>query len=717
MIGDLAGAAGHTPARLEGRLPLIGGLILIAAVLVGAFFSWRFVESERARELQQWQVRLGLVADSRAAAVEQWLDDRRGTLRDLVENASVQLYLTELSLARDGGGRAGGAGAESEYLANLLEVVAERDGYTAPVVGPRVNANVARVGQAGLGLTDADGNLLVATRDMPPMTTALREAMARAAGGEAAFVDIHENAAGNLSLGFVLPVFAVQESAAGSRVVGFAVGLRLLGDGFFRLLDQPGETAESAETFLVRKDGAMIVYLTPLRDGTPAMKRRLAADSADLAAARLVADRGGFTLTRRYDGTPVLATGRALAGAPWYLVRMIARDEALAAVEQRLDTILIVLFASIIGVAIAIFAVWRHGSSVRAHAMAGDYRAMAERLEEYSDFLRIVTDRQPTAIAVVDGEDRFTFANAGAAAGAGIGQEDMIGMRLRQVIGPVMARDIEETNAAVRGDGHARTVTRRIAAEENDDGSGERIVLREHRPLGESAQKRGRILIVEHDITELVVERERREQVMRDLVSTLVTLVDRRDPFSADQSRRVVEVAAAIATELEVDETTAQTIDIAARLMNLGKLLVPSNLLTKLGALDDDEKQLIRDSILQTGDLLAGLDFRLPVVETLREVQEHWDGTGYPNGREGERILIAARIIAVANAFVGMVSPRAYRSGMDFSTACDVLSANGGRRFDRRVVSALVYVLENRGGRERWAYFSEPPKLIAHLPE
>jgi HD-GYP domain-containing protein (c-di-GMP phosphodiesterase class II) len=73
----------------------------------------------------------------------------------------------------------------------------------------------------------------------------------------------------------------------------------------------------------------------------------------------------------------------------------------------------------------------------------------------------------------------------------------------------------------------------------------------------------------------------------------------------------------------------------------------------------------------------------------------------------GTEISESARIIAVANAFVGMVSPRAYRSALGFSAAVKHLLEDADIRFDRKMVSALINYLENRGGRESWKYFSE----------
>jgi HD-GYP domain-containing protein (c-di-GMP phosphodiesterase class II) len=103
-----------------------------------------------------------------------------------------------------------------------------------------------------------------------------------------------------------------------------------------------------------------------------------------------------------------------------------------------------------------------------------------------------------------------------------------------------------------------------------------------------------------------------------------------------------------------------------------------------------------------SADLLDGIEFDGPVVETLRQAQARWDGTGTP-AVAGDAILVTARIVAVANAFVGMVSRRAYREALGIDRAVDALLAQVGKAFDRRVVAALIGYLDNHGGRTQWA--------------
>ena len=137
---------------------------------------------------------------------------------------------------------------------------------------------------------------------------------------------------------------------------------------------------------------------------------------------------------------------------------------------------------------------------------------------------------------------------------------------------------------------------------------------------------------------------------------------------------------------------------------------MPREVLVKTDKLTDTELNMVRESILTSADLIEGVEFDGPVADTIRQLQERWDGTGQPANLEAEDILPTARIVAVANAFVGMVSARAYRPGMTFDEAAKALMSGTGTAFDSRPVSALLNYLDIEGGRQRWAHFGIPPE-------
>ncbi len=702
------------PPRRFNKVAIAIGAALFAVAAAAIYFAFYFVEAERRRDLQDWQVRLGIVADSRAAAVNEWVEQNFAHIRELVENASLQLYMTELEMSEGDKSEITDEPAQASYLRNLLVATAERTGFKPPAPVGEVAANIERVGVAGLGITDADGRSIVSTPGMPPVTGKIRTAIAKALDGEPVLIDLYKGASNLPTMGFALPVFGIQDDSEGAQGIGVVIGIRTIGEDLFGRLVQPGETAETAETYLVRAVGGTVEYLSPLADGTPPLKRSFALDTPDLAASFAVDKPGGFAIKRDYAGEEVLVSSRPLADLPWILVRKISRAEALSATETRLKTILTVFVLIIVGVTIAIIAVWRHGSSVRATAAAEKSRIAAERFENMTKFMNLVTNSQPTQIAAVTGDTKYTFANQPAAEVAGITSQDMIGKTMASVIGPAKSKILEVINREIlarfaESDDTMKERQQHILTfGEDEDAEDFQVIKSDHIPLRGDRDYPPGVLMVLDDITELTQERRRSEKMLNQLIDTLVSVVDRRDPFSAHHSSRVAEVAYCIGGEMELPATGIKTLNISGRLMNLGKIFIPPALLTKTGDLTAEERSQVATSYLVSVDLLQNVDFDGPVVETIRQMGETWDGNG-PLGMEADDILPTARILAVANAFVGMISPRAYRGALTFDKVSGILLDQTGTKYDRKAVSALINYLENRNGKETWAHFRERP--------
>ena len=278
----------------------------------------------------------------------------------------------------------------------------------------------------------------------------------------------------------------------------------------------------------------------------------------------------------------------------------------------------------------------------------------------------------------------------------------MIGKPLEDVLGPHRAKLLGRLNREALEEDHGIEDTHRITLDGKD-----RVFQTKHIPMAETRDLPRGVLVVEEDVTEAVTEREGRLQNLRDLVGTLMAVVDRRDPNAADHSVRVAFLARAMSEEIGLPREEAEAAEFAGRLMNLGKILVPSNILTKKGKLTSREIKLVRDGIQATADLLEDVKFEGPVVATLRQSQEHWDGSGAPKKIRGEGIAATARIIAVANSFVALTSTRAHRAGLDIDDAIDTLFTGAGKEFDRKIVAALVSFLDNHGGRAKWKRFDQ----------
>jgi len=677
---------------------VIGAGLVLVSLVIGIGLVFGFVSGERDRDLAAWQTRLSIVAESRTAAVSGWLARQEQEVQSLADNDALRLYMTAVSLAGTGQSDLDAALAQAGYLRNLLVVEAHRTGFEAPV-GPDVGANVGHEGRAGLALVDRNGRVLVATPGMPRIEGALADFLKGLPAAKAGIRDLARDGAGEASMAFAAPVFGLQADPTPEGQIGWILGIKEVAGELYPLLKQPGATETSAEALLVSDGGSVVSYLSPRADGTAPLAASSPRHGADSAGDAALDKPGAFGLFRDYRGRDVLALSRAIPGTSWILLYKVDRAEALADSDQRLSRLLTALLLSVVLAAALILAYWRHGSSLRAARAANSYRLLATRFEQQERLLRLVTDSQPNAIAIIDGEARYRFANRKAAEEAGTRVPDMIGKPVANVWGADAARRyLEIDRASLLRTGHVEA-THRI----RDRMGAERVVEIHHVLINPTLDLPLSDLVVESDVTGEVMERERRIRILAQLARTLVGVVDRRDPFAADHSLKVARIARAIAEEMDLSPELRQTAEIAGNLMNLGKILVREDVLIRETPLQPDELRAVHRGLEATADLLRGVEFDGPVVETLRQARERVDGAGAPGGLKGDEILITARIVAVANAFTGMVSRRAHRDAIALDKAIETLMDEAGRAFDRAVVSALVSYLDNHGGRAAWA--------------
>jgi HD-GYP domain-containing protein (c-di-GMP phosphodiesterase class II) len=691
---------GGNPKRGLDLKILFPAIILAVMGVVGIWAINRFVDDERQRELAQWQVRLGIVADSRAADVNRWLAGNLADLNALAGNESVQLYVGSIDEFSSDPEQQEQIEGFRQYLRNLLLVAATRGGFAAASDRQQPDFNQPKTASGGILIVDNKGGVVAASPNAPPFEGTLKEFASAVPAGQSATGPLIRDARGEPTMTFVAPLFAVQSDRAATSQIGRIVGVKQVARELFPLLHQPGETARTATTVLLARIDGKVVYLSPIERPGEAEPAGLTIEpSPALNAAHALDSPTGFWADKQdYRGRDVLAAARPIIGAPWVLMHSVEYDEALGEADARARTLTVMLGLALLVIAVAIVAVWRHGSSRRASEAAGRARALADQFEAQKNLLQLVTDSQPTSIFILDNQHRYRFANAQASASAGITPAEMLDKDIAAVIGPASAKRYLELNEqALKADAAINNVARL------ESGTGLEVLQSEHIPLKDRSGATAGILVVEHDITDVVTEREKRGRTLQNLVKTLVGVVDRRDPFAANHSTRVARVARAIAREMGLGETEMDTAESAANLLNLGKIMIAPEVLAKTADLTEEERRLLRNAVQVSADIIQDIEFDGPVVETLRQARERWDGSGQPRGLKGEEILITARIIGVANALVGMISDRAFRQGMSMDSAIEILFKEAGKAYDRRVVAALVNYLDNRGGRAQLA--------------
>jgi HD-GYP domain-containing protein (c-di-GMP phosphodiesterase class II) len=151
----------------------------------------------------------------------------------------------------------------------------------------------------------------------------------------------------------------------------------------------------------------------------------------------------------------------------------------------------------------------------------------------------------------------------------------------------------------------------------------------------------------------------------------------------------VAELSVAVGKRLCFDDGQLEELRVAAELHDVGKLAVPDEVLRKPGPLDGDEWHFIRQHPVVGERILNSSPALQNVARIVRASHEHWDGRGYVDGLVGTQIPLAARIIAVCDAFCAMTAVRPYSRALSRARAIDELRRCAGGQFDPAVVEAV----------------------------
>jgi len=187
------------------------------------------------------------------------------------------------------------------------------------------------------------------------------------------------------------------------------------------------------------------------------------------------------------------------------------------------------------------------------------------------------------------------------------------------------------------------------------------------------------------------------ESAFMSTVEVATNLSELRDPYTAGHERRVAELAVAIASELGLSARQQEGLRVAGLLHDVGKITIPSEILSKPGRLSAIEYQLIKEHARASYNVLKKVEFPWPVAEVALQHHERIDGSGYPQGLKGDAILFEARILAVADVVEAMASYRPYRQALGITQALAEIERGRGSIYDANVADACLKLFRDKG--------------------
>ena len=206
------------------------------------------------------------------------------------------------------------------------------------------------------------------------------------------------------------------------------------------------------------------------------------------------------------------------------------------------------------------------------------------------------------------------------------------------------------------------------------------------------------VAIVLHWFLERAV-RLRRETIAG--VERMADLVDRRDPYTADHSRRVAAYVVAIATELRLSPGEVELVRLAATVHDIGKIEVPDEILHKQGRLTAEEKAVMDRHPRAGYELLQKFSEYSRVRDLVLTHHERYDGQGYPSGIRASSLPLIAQVIPVADTLDAMTSARPYRAPLPWSVALEALAEGRGSQWNPGVVDAALRAFASRTGQPK----------------
>ena len=340
------------------------------------------------------------------------------------------------------------------------------------------------------------------------------------------------------------------------------------------------------------------------------------------------------------------------------------------------------------------------GRELEKKEMRARQRASEEALRHSEEKYRSILENIQDGYYEVDLKGNFTFFNSALAKIWGYPEEEIPGLNSRDYTDSETAKKLyTEHNRIfrtgkpgglldyeiVRKDGTKRTVQSSFSLLLNDEGHavGFRGIVR--------------------DITEMKqLEREREgylERLRESLTATIRAIsimVESRDPYTAGHQRRVADLARAIATEMRMEPSRVDGLWLAATIHDVGKIAIPSEILTKPTKLTQVEFDMVKTHAQAGYEILKDINFPWPIARMVLEHHEKINGTGYPNRLTSDEMLFESKILVVADVVEAMASHRPYRASLGIEAALEEIEKNKGVLFDEKVVDACMKLFREK---------------------
>ena len=649
-------------------LALLVGFVLAVLSFIGA--SW-LAEARQQSHQRDLAERLHVRAGVREDLVNTWAQGIFRLSDSVVQADVVRLFATEADTAAAKGQAATGPyQAQLPYMQVVMQDFARQ--YSLPQAG--------LLGRQGQALVVAQPEVAVGPTQQAAaaqvVTTGQR--VSQALAGE------------RLAMELFMPVFKLDAEPTAANVVAVFWQIVPIESALSEIL-QPNPLTLPSEVsrLLVSQPSGMRVLSTQAQE-VLTIPANLTSTGVTLGLDPLAKEEM-YSVTRQVDQLPWLT---------------IYEGSTRRSIDAALQQALTIIYGTAAGLTIVLLlavltGVWKYVSA-RNSALAEQYRSLAKRINGQRRLLESITNTVDEHISVKDREGRYRYVNPTFARFWQLEQTAAVDQRDEDIMGVKIAQHLAAGDALAYANGswfdddasytvRGQTVSFQIAK----------------MPQIVDGEVTGLVTVM-RDVTELRAQRRQLEQLMQSTISALVRTVELRDPYLVGHAGRLEKLGVLLAQQLQMTPVASQTIRFAARLAGVGKVFIPREILTKKGKLTKTELATIRQHVDHAVDILKPIAFDLPVVDTIQQMYERLDGSGYPKGSKGKAIQPLARVLAVADVFCALIAPRAYREALSVDTALITVQGQA-KQFDADVLAALAQLVATHGPEGLAALLTETP--------
>jgi PAS domain S-box-containing protein len=291
----------------------------------------------------------------------------------------------------------------------------------------------------------------------------------------------------------------------------------------------------------------------------------------------------------------------------------------------------------------------------------------------------------------VDREGRYVYNSGGAELLLGIKPKELIGRRPVEFIHPDDREQAGATLAELQREGKpVQDLVHRLMTTEGKQIYVETRAFPIYDKRGEMRGYRG----VDRDITDWFESKRKMDETLIGTCEALSRMVELRDPYTKGHSVRVAKLAVFLGKHMGRTPYELQGLQLMGLLHDIGKVGIPTEILSKPGRLSSEEMELMRQHPEMSYQILKDISFPWPIADVVRHHHERLDGTGYPDGLEGEELPWQVRLMSVADLLEAMATDRPYRPGLGLERAIQELKLNQGLLYDPKIVELVVKLAE-----------------------